>query len=257
MNYAKNILIILLCFSLQGYVNANLEANPGCETSISTFLNKSANLLYTSEQTFTEVAYSIKDFFAPKLANMDIHLEFDAIWDVPEAGAFVQRNQQMVYIEIYGGIAQHPNQSTDSFAISIIHEFSHVLGGPPYLPKKQLSAEGQADYVAGKYLKEILPRIPENPTPIPTISNLPPELKKYHHKCLAASVDSQLCLRGLQAIQQFGDFIAQINQTAPPKIGNEDTKVVEKTILSYPSVQCRLDTVLAGFLDLPRPSCWF
>ena len=136
----------------------------------------------------------------------------------------------------FGGAIVKSYLSDEAFRLLLCHELGHHLGGAPFKfagdsQYHWVSAEGQADYFAGRYCAEKM------------ISNLSEresaaeELANYWWKKKRKRV------------------------FPPPSLQRKSQKVVEATLLKHPSAQCRLDTFLAAFscsgISDCRPACWF
>jgi hypothetical protein len=59
------------------------------------------------------------------------------------------------------------------------------------------------------------------------------------------------------ALKNLTAIYAEVAREPIPKLDTCDERKVERTNYGYPSVQCRLDTMLAGWNLGPRPNCWF
>ncbi len=194
------------------------------------------------------------------------------------------------FVEIYGGLARHPNITPEGLMVAICHEIGHHLGGYPRYQNNEndMSTEGQADYFAtakcSRLIYEALsPKSNENWL-WTYKSRIPQEVIA---PCLAnfntQSVELIYCARSSIA----GYSLAQVlSATAgeDPKIlsfSRKDPAVVQTTFEGHSQAQCRLDTYTAGAIcradprtpfsmtnpiqgacanqgtDGSRPACWF
>jgi hypothetical protein len=147
----------------------------------------------------------------------------------------------------------------DGFAFTLCHELGHLMGGEPKKKngetKTWASAEGQADYFAASIcLRRVLAKL--NPAPKQDI----PLPVKTACEIIADPNASKLCERtamsGYRSFHQILDSVGLI-QFAMPSFLKPEAAAAPITLLGYPSLQCRLDTVLAGAAGQPRPRCWF
>lgn len=135
-----------------------------------------------------------------------------------------KKNQQLV-LELFGGMLAHPKMNPNAFRLLVCHELGHAFGGPPMKSRTGWSStEGQADYYSAKFCARNLLMSNED------------------------FLEGALSLTSIYA-EVMGEPLPELNQC--------DQRTVERTIYGYPSVQCRLETLLAGWEDGPRPSCWF
>jgi len=210
------------------------------------FLTDSSNV---SESQFNRIIEIGKEIYQPYADEKDESLVINNKWDDPTVNANCRRFWGKVTINMFGGLARRPEVSPSAFALVLCHELGHAYGGTPFLRKSsQMSAEGQADYFGSSdCLKKV----------IEVLEDEFPEYETTEFTEEACDGDA-VCLRGLHAGQGLGSLLASFRQTDEPNYETPDPLVVKKTQLSYPdTIQCRLDTYLAGALDLDRPACWF
>lgn len=150
----------------------------------------------------------------------------------------------------------------NGLSVILCHELGHFLGGEPYVkvkgggstifsfsnPFKFMSVEGQADYYATNVC---LPKILEREFPNTTAQWRYFEASRWIEE--VAEVYSHI----------NGHFFGIEEDWS---MDGHDDSIVQKMNLtpgSYPSLQCRVDTMKAGLLgllqedDVQRPNCWF
>jgi hypothetical protein len=140
-------------------------------------------------------------------------------------------------VEINSGLLKSPRLTADALRMVICHELGHLFGGDPKrnIPVEWdgpigddgmslLSAEGQADYYAGKTCFRLITKGQINEDRI-----------------------SEAGLKFLTLVMDFPISISTPDQTISPVLIRD----------SYPGRQCRLDTIVLGGRNLPRPACWF
>jgi hypothetical protein len=211
------------------------------------------NFMATSnvtEEMFNLIIDTAKELYQPMADAKDENLVINNKWSDSTVNANCSRWWGTVTINMYGGLARRPEVSPEAFALVLCHELGHAYGGYPYINKSsEMSAEGQADYYGSKdCLKTIIQELED--------AFLDYEPTSYMTKVCEGDY---VCLRGLNAGQGLGDLLSSLkNDKVAPDYETPDPLVVKKTQLSYPqTVQCRLDTYLAGALDRDRPQCWF
>lgn len=226
------------------------------------------------------------DLFEPEAARDSKKLTYIIDMGNPLVAAYADVKDERYILGIYGGLLTSTRLSYGSLAIILCHELGHIFGGQPNRPPPpewdgptdengdmNLSAEGQADYYS-------------------TASCFRQLLKQEDHlfhlrglvisqalidKCKVAwknnTEDYLICLRsGLAAL----DFL-NLTHDFDISLDRHDPSVVSKTNRgTYPSRQCRLDTMVAGALcaqksplfwkglvspcadaTAARPKCWF
>lgn len=143
----------------------------------------------------------------------------------------------------------------DVFALILCHEMGHFLGGRPYVkvpqspivtvrvrnPFENLSVEGQADF----YSTNIC-------------------IKGYMNETGATEATIMAAVSNL--MQVYLQVLQQELRTkvSLPKLETESQFVTDRILdlpHEYPSLQCRLDTLVAGLkqsqVSLDRPKCWY
>lgn len=158
----------------------------------------------------------------PKDHNLVIRLESMS----PRINAEILKEKELVSIVVWGGMLTHPKLTPSALMLLLCHELGHFLGGPPLKSRNGWSStEGQSDYYSSvECMKEI-------------------------------GVVSEA--EFLDAAKSLTGIYAQVTQQQAPSIDRCEELEVTRMNYGYPSAQCRLDTLLAGWRDEPRPKCWF
>lgn len=177
------------------------------------------------------------------------HMRVDSAWLVPG-----EKNK--VVITLTGAVAEQDNMHMNGYALMACHEACHVAGGAPYQTKaltKGLSVEGQADYCA---TKKCMWEYVKDAQTTDVIHNLSTESIRLCERAYPQEQEFYNCLRILSGIL---DIERYFNLKNPGKVSifAKDESVVDKTLVKYPSDQCRMDTMMAGLLSQPRPACWY
>lgn len=206
--------------------------------------------LLTTVKTMNEISV----FFAPLVRAKGTPFAWDFDWTKPWIGAGSKKNEGVFSIMLWGGYVRADFMTVKALQFTICHEFGHFLGGEPFQyfdndSDHWSSVEGQADWWAATVC-------------LPTL---------YRSQ-------GQTELQVRNSIHQAGlDFalFAQFHfheSAVPVSLEKRATEKPEITImLSYPSLQCRLDTVRNGgdcstlvFQDgnqkvpvCERPRCWY
>jgi hypothetical protein len=142
----------------------------------------------------------------------------------PRVNAEVQKREGEIFIQIMGGMLTHPQMGPETLKLLLCHEIGHVLGGTPLKSRTGWSStEGQADFHSSSCARQI--GFDEG-----------------------TFFDSALAL---------ATIYAEVTREPIPRLDSCDQKIVERTNYGYPSVQCRLDTLVSGWRGQKRPKCWF
>lgn len=170
--------------------------------------------------------------FTPLATSHNRRLEIMSDWSSDWAQAFTRR-WETDQVLVYGGIARIAGGTQDSLALLICHELGHLYAGAPYSDEHSaLSAEGQADWWATNFC---WPRFAEQ---------LPSSNPDIHNRAIRASLIVTA-------------FYAANRNIPAPTLQTPDLTIVEKTLLTHPEPQCRLDTYVAGLANTSRPLCWW
>lgn len=158
----------------------------------------------------------------PKDHNLVIRLESMS----PRVNAEILKEKEVVSIIVWGGMLSHPKLSPTVLTLLLCHELGHFLGGPPLKSRNGWSStEGQSDYYStSECMKEI-----------------------------GDTTEAQF----IEAAKALTSIYAQVTGQAQPSPDRCEEQSVSRINYGYPSAQCRLDTLLAGWREEPRPSCWF
>lgn len=170
-----------------------------------------------------DTAVRFEDAVKPLVPQNELTVVFDS--EDPKVNAELTKVANELTIRVWGGMLRHRLMTEETLLLLLCHEIGHYLGGPPTKARGGWSStEGQADYFAGLHCARSVGL---------------DEVSFY---------DSALDLSRIYAGVTF---------SPEPQLECSDPTVVSRTNFGYPSVQCRLDSMLAGWKGLPRPQCWF
>ncbi len=175
-------------------------------------------------------------------------------WNLEVSHASYVNVGDVHHIYLMGGLAREKFMTPDGLALIGCHELGHGLAGSPF--KNPLSAndylvsvEGQSDYFATKECLKIVFDF------LPAMRNIN-QSSIYKSLCKHSDVN---CLRMLTAIESELNLFQKNTDIVLTVDGTSDI-IVEKINHSpyyYPDPQCRIQTMVHGVLELPRPSCWY
>ena len=169
-----------------------------------------------------DTALKFEDILEPSLPG-DLTIVFEHQED--RANAELTRAGEALTIRVWGGMLNHALMTEETLLLLLCHEIGHFLGGPPTKSRGGWSStEGQADYYSSFQCARSVGL---------------DEVSFY---------DSALNLTRIYSALTF---------SPEPRLESCDPVKVVRTNFGYPSVQCRLDTLIAGWKKESRPQCWF
>lgn len=155
--------------------------------------------------------------------NFNLVIRLDTLNSRVNAEIIKQDNQ--LVIEILGGMLRHEVMSPDVLLLLLCHEIGHFLGGPPMKSRTGWSStEGQSDFYSGA-------------------------------KCARTLGFNEAAFT--EAAIALTQIYAEVGREDMPGLDRCDETTVERTNFGYPGAQCRLDTLMAGWVGNTRPRCWF
>ena len=188
--------------------------------------NTENKLLHLNSET-VQMEHSAQKFENVVLKVLPAEIEFSVMFQSlnPRINAEITKSNNIVMIEIMGGMLGHPRLNENAFRMLLCHELGHFLGGEPLKSRGGWSStEGQADYFSG--------------------STCPRMLGMDENSVLDGSL-------------RLTSIYAEVMREPIPRMDRCDQTRVPRTNYGYPKVQCRLDTIIAGWRAEQRPSCWF
>lgn len=184
--------------------------------------------------------------------NLNMVTRFE--WENPYLMAGSSRIGSNFTIIFSGAFVRLPLMNRLGVAFILCHELAHLKGGEPRIKADPLSlwasSEGQSDYWAAsvclpEFIQKSASLFTNN---FPSVQAL--KLCEDHNSPL-------ICAQTITAGETFLKATAPWVKSEEISFDNWDTQVVRETNLSYPSPQCRLQTIIAGTFKQQRPHCWF
>lgn len=230
----------------------------------------------------------IESLYAPLASEQSGHLKIEIDANDTSATASAHREPADEFkVVLASGYLNQANLTADILRFTICHELGHLFGGHPHRPAPMewtgptdengdmlLSAEAQSDYYANLKCMRLILADEDNVAALPSL-NVDPLVQQRCELTQSDRQASALCQRASMA--GYG----MLRVVYPFKIAfhTPATEVAPKTIRdTYPSRQCRLDTIFAGAvcadeassacsaLATPptplrppgaRPACWY
>lgn len=248
-------LAIVMAWMMYGVSNQFMPEN---DLYLEDCINCESNTM--TEALFNKIAEAGKKAYASNAKANKETLIVNALWLDSTVNANCCRGckAKTVEVNMFGGLARRPEITPEGFALVLAHELSHAYGGTPYYKNSdKMSGEGQADYMSTKegYAK-IAALVPELRVSISPDDFVLDTCSKAYGKFADARYSN--CLHALEGGKSISNLLAVLSKEPAPDYKTPDTVPVNKTTTDYPkTVQCRMDTYLAGELLATRPNCWF
>jgi hypothetical protein len=150
-------------------------------------------------------------------------------------------------VDMFGGLARHPEVTEEGFYTVLCHEIGHHIGGTPKYSggadRNWASTEGEADYFATlKCMRKLFEGMPNQ------VANEEAGIREGCEKAFTSPTEVAACIR--VAMGGFSSarlsFALSGGSGQGPKIATPDPRVVQTTFESHPQAQCRLDTYYNG-----------
>lgn len=203
-----------------------------------------------TEARYHSVLDSVYSVLVPLVQARGGELVFWRDWSDGAVNMWAWRQGKRYILEIPGGMARYSLINEPAFLLSVCHEFGHLLGGEPR--RGEISYEGQADYYATRAcIQRVLANVEEREILLPVTA------RQKEAETFCGPTSERQCWRTLLGALSLTAYYAEIERAASPRFFTPARNQVDETLRTHPPAQCRLDTFLAGYLQRPRPRCWF
>jgi hypothetical protein len=210
-----------------------------------------------THKEFDAVLDRIQYLYEDEIALHKGELVIKRLWDTDTVNASAEEYKGQWILNMYGGLARHPETTKDGFALVVCHEMGHHLGGAPKYKNEKYpwltqwaSNEGEADYYATlKCLRRYFALdtssfVSENKLMGGTVD---PLVESRCQKMFLNTDERNICVRSTYAGLATSRLLNAISSgKTMPKFNTPDKSVVSKTNDSHPAAQCRLDTYFSG-----------
>ncbi|MFP5520087.1 MAG: hypothetical protein ACLGGX_09300, partial [Bdellovibrionia bacterium] len=184
-------------------------------------------------------------------------------WETPYVNAsYVTRLENGVRehnLYVMGGYARLPGMTVDGVIGVLCHELAHGIGGAPHKLREpdqfgEVSTEAQSDYWGyGQCLPRMFKRIPPQKSP----QAATPQIDRICQRRSGPVVDINTCYRFFDVMEIERDYFANhIVHRGLTDFETPDRTIADRVNLEpdyYPSLQCRIDTMIEAFFQNPRP----
>jgi hypothetical protein len=200
-----------------------------------------------TEARFLKIIKSVSDVYAPIVASRGGTLKMNSDWNTSMVNARAVRKGNIWNVNMYGGLARHPLNTDDGFALVVCHELAHHLGGAPRIGGSWVANEGQADYFgAMKCFKRVFEK--EDNMAIVSKMTVDAEATAKCEMVYKNADEVALCQRVAMAGKALGNILSSLSDKATVALGTPSKAVVSRTYDDHPAAQCRLDTYFQGAL---------
>lgn len=248
-----------------------------------------------TEQEFTKAVADFQELYESIFkTEYKATLKIVGNWEDGTVNAFARQSGSLWEVQMFGGLARHPETTLDGFRAVICHEIGHHIAGAPR--KKTVfgtmwaANEGQSDYYATAKCLRMFYDLESNREE--TISlykkakNLSEDEQIAMNVCRSvykSQKDRAVCFRSALGGRSLARLLGSLRNTPNVAFGTPDTKVATTTDHNHPAAQCRMDTYFQGALCINdayelasqsdvtkgyctvkenfsigiRPSCWY
>lgn len=203
---------------------------------------------YLSQEDFDEALNLVGEIYNYYYMPAGINMVMEGYWDNNSKNGTVRRSDNKWRVLVYGGYATSPHVTKDVIIRTACHEVGHHFGGTNFYPGDYFWAagEGQSDYYTTlKCLRMVFAE--EDNAAYLAKKNLDPyAIEKCDEVWGSQTKESYICQRSALAAH---DWVAvQSGSHDSVSFSKPSPKVIEKTTISHPAYQCRLDTMFQGAL---------
>jgi hypothetical protein len=202
-----------------------------------------------NEQQYNSVMDRIQAMYGHIVARKGGTLVINRLWTDATVNSSAQQVGNQWIINMYGGIARHPDTTFEGEALIACHEMGHHLGGAPKLfGDSWATNEGGADYFSTlKCLRGFFE--PDDNAAIIANVNIDPLAKSQCEAQFQAKKDQDICKRLSMGAESVSYLFQALNEeTTRPQFGTPDKTEVADTNDDHPATQCRMDTYFGGSL---------
>lgn len=205
-----------------------------------------------TQQEFNDVIAKAKAFYEPIIQSHGAKLVVNAKWTDDTLNASASQFFGTWNVNMYGGLARHPEMTLDGFAMVLCHELGHHLAGFTFrkgfggFGGTWAANEGQSDYFAAHTCARELWK---NETEVnASFRGQVPALAEQSCNDAWSTIEEQdLCYR----INAGGESLARVLSSLSddpefPTFETPDNNKVNKIDDAHPQAQCRLDTTYAA-----------
>lgn len=215
------------------------------------FSERDANM---TQEEFNSVIEKARKYYTPIVSAHGGSLVINGRWNDDTLNANASQWFGKWNVNMYGGLARHPEMTLDGFSMVLCHELGHHLAGFTFRKGAMgfggvwAANEGQSDYFAAHSCSRELwkDELAVNASFRKTVK---PLIQESCDKSWSTVEEQNLCYR----INAGGESLARVlaslrDDPVMPTYETPDSNKVNKTDHNHPDAQCRLDTTYAATL---------
>lgn len=192
-----------------------------------------------NQAIFNEIIDRAQGIYGPIAAKFGVRLQINKLWSDPTVNAQAYQQGSTWYVDMFGGLARRREINAEGFVIVLCHEIGHHFGGYPTYQGEWASAEGQSDYFSTHVCVKKM--FAQDASYIKYLSRVAVDKCKRFYR----GQDLNVCYHSMSGSKSCADLLGTLNgESAAFETPSADRP--SSTNLSYPSTQCRLDTMAAG-----------
>ncbi len=203
-----------------------------------------------TEAQYNQIMDRIQALYGDVVKQRGGNLVINRLWNDSTVNSSAEQQGSNWIINMYGGIARHPDITFEGEALVACHEMGHHLGGAPKIQSifggAWATNEGGADYFATIKCLKLFFASDDNAAILAGMTIDP----LVQSKCTAQfsnPTDQNLCLRISKSSESVSYLFQDLSkESTRPQFSTPDQTKVSKTNDDHPATQCRMDTYFAG-----------
>lgn len=214
------------------------------------FSERDANM---TKAEFDGAIEKARQFYEPIVRSHGGRLVINGRWTDDTLNANASQFFGTWNINMYGGLARHPDMTLDGFALVLCHELGHHLAGFTFRKGGGFGGtwaanEGQSDYFATQSCAREL-WASETAENAKYRGKVVPTVERACNEMWATVEEQDLCYRINAGGRSLANVLSALKEDpVKPEFETPDSNKVNKVDDSHPEAQCRLDTYYAGSL---------
>jgi hypothetical protein len=202
-----------------------------------------------TEAQYNTIMDKVSAIYAPVVKARGGTFVINRLWTDDTVNSSAQQQGGQWIINMYGGIARHPDVTIEGETLIACHETGHHLGGAPKesgMGGAWATDEGGADYFATlKCMRNVFAG-DDNATIIAGAS-IDPLARTRCTSQFTAKADQDICMRismGAESVSYLFQDLSK--EKTRPQFNTPDPSQVSTTNDDHPATQCRMDTYFNG-----------
>jgi hypothetical protein len=203
-----------------------------------------------TEEQYNMIMDRIQKMYGDYVTSKGATLVINRLWTDDTVNSSAQQQGSQWIINMYGGIARHPDVTFEGEALIACHEMGHHIGGAPKIQSifggAWATNEGGADYFATLKCLRILFADDDNASII-AAATIDPLAKSQCEAQYTVKAEQELCMRISMAGESVSYLFQDLSQEKTrPQFSTPDMSQVGETNDDHPATQCRMDTYFSG-----------